>query len=109
MIQIPTSKKPNFFVDFRQDLVYVYGWPSLLVRSIWRVKRAPKRGYASFQRFSCAMAHHFLGDRIPTSKMPNLFVDVRQDVVYAYGWPSRLFRPNGQVKRAPKRAYASFR
>ena len=28
--------------------------------------------------------------RIPTSKMPNVFVGVRQDLVYAYGWPSRL-------------------
>ena len=45
---------------------------------------------------------------IPTSKMPNLFVDVRQDVVYAYGWPSRLFWAIWKVKRAPERAYASF-
>uniref|UniRef100_A0A3Q7H2E7 Uncharacterized protein n=1 Tax=Solanum lycopersicum TaxID=4081 RepID=A0A3Q7H2E7_SOLLC len=41
--------------------------------------------------------------------MPNLFVDVRQDVVYAYGWPSRLFQPIYKVKRASKRAYASFK
>ena len=45
---------------------------------------------------------------IPMSKMPNFFVDVCQDVFYAYGWPSRLFRPIWKVKRAPKRAYASF-
>ena len=45
---------------------------------------------------------------IPTSKMPNLFADVRQDVVYAYGFPSRLVRPILKVKRAPKRAYPSF-
>ena len=45
---------------------------------------------------------------IPTSKMPNLFVDVRQDVVYAYGWPSRVFWAIWKVKRAPERAYASF-
>ena len=53
---------PNFFVDVRQDLVYAYGWPSRIVRAIWRVKRAPKRAYASFRRFSCAFIHHFLGD-----------------------------------------------
>uniref|UniRef100_A0A3Q7ILC8 NTF2 domain-containing protein n=1 Tax=Solanum lycopersicum TaxID=4081 RepID=A0A3Q7ILC8_SOLLC len=159
---------PNIFVDVRQDLVYAYGWPSRFVRPIWRVKRALKQAYASFRRFSCAIAHHFLGDpdsdvkntkkilwtsvktmhtvghnglsgpfggsnetrsehtphfddfrvlehstfwviRIPTSKMPNLFADVRQDLVYAYGWPSRLVRPIWRVKRAPKRAYASFR
>ena len=46
---------------------------------------------------------------IPTSKMPNLFVDVRQDVVYAYGLPSRLVRPIWKLKPASKRAYASFR
>ena len=62
VIRIPTSKMPIFFVDVRQDLVYAYGWPSQIVRSIWRVKRAPKRAYASFRRFSCAIAHHLLGD-----------------------------------------------
>ena len=53
---------PNFFVDICQDLVYAYGWPSRLVRPIWKVKRAPKRAYPSFRWFSCARAHHFLGD-----------------------------------------------
>ena len=71
--------------------------------------RAPKRAYASFRRFSCAIAHYFLVIRITMSKMPNFFMDVRQDLVYAYGWPSRLVRPIWRVKRAPKRAYASFR
>uniref|UniRef100_A0A3Q7E911 Uncharacterized protein n=1 Tax=Solanum lycopersicum TaxID=4081 RepID=A0A3Q7E911_SOLLC len=87
---------PNFFVDVCQDLVYAYGWPSRLVRPIWkvkravkraypsfqrfrvllhtifwviRVKRAPKRAYPSFRRFSCAIAHHFLGD--PDSDVKN--------------------------------------
>ena len=60
---------PNFFVDVRQDLVYAYSWPSKIDRPIWRVKRAPKRAYASFRRFSCAIAHHFLGD--PDSKVKN--------------------------------------
>ena len=59
---------PNFFVDVRQDLVYAYGVPSRLVRPIWRVKQAPKRAYASFRRFSFAIAHHFWLIRIPTSK-----------------------------------------
>ena len=69
LIRIPTSKMPNFFVDVLQDLVYAYGWPSRIVRPIWRVKRAPKRAYASFRRFSCAIAHHFLGD--PDSDVKN--------------------------------------
>ena len=69
VIRIPTSKVQNFFVDIRQDLVYAYGWPSWIVRAIWRVKQAPKRAHASFRRFSCAIAHHFLGD--PDSDVKN--------------------------------------
>ena len=46
--------------------------------------------------------------RIPMSKMPNFFVDVRQDLVYAYGCPSRLVRPIWRVKRSPKRASTHF-
>uniref|UniRef100_A0A3Q7FFR9 Uncharacterized protein n=1 Tax=Solanum lycopersicum TaxID=4081 RepID=A0A3Q7FFR9_SOLLC len=220
----------NVFVDVRHDLVYAYGWPSRLVRPIWKVKRAPKRAYPSLRRFSCAIAYDFLGDpdsyvknsnffrrrpsrpclcirlsitacpthfkgqtspeasiplfltifmcystrffgssgfrrqkcqifswtsvktfsmhtidhhglsdpfgrsnelrsehtphfydfrvlkhtifwviRISTSIMPNFFVDVHQDLVYAYVWPSRLFQHIWKVKRAPKRAYPSFR
>ena len=53
---------PNFVVDVRQDLFYACGWPSRIVRAIWRVKRAQKRAYASFRRFSCAIAHNFLSD-----------------------------------------------
>ena len=92
---------PNFFVDVRQDLVYAYGWPSRLVRPIWKVQRAPKRAYPSFRRFSCVIAHHFLGDLDSEEKMPNFFMDVCQDLVYAYGWPSRLVRPIWKAKRAP--------
>ena len=71
----------NFFVDVRQDLVYAYGWPSRLVRPIWKVKRAPKRAYPSFRWFSCAIAHHFLGD--PDS-------DVKNTKIFR-GRPSRPF------------------
>ena len=58
-----------FFVDVSQDLVYVYGWPSRSIRPILKEKRAPKWAYASFRRFSCAIAHHFLGD--PNSDVKN--------------------------------------
>uniref|UniRef100_A0A3Q7GBD9 Uncharacterized protein n=1 Tax=Solanum lycopersicum TaxID=4081 RepID=A0A3Q7GBD9_SOLLC len=152
---------PNFFVDVRQDLAYASSWPSQQVRPILKVKRAPKRAYPSFRRFSCAIANHFLGDpdsniknakyfcgrpsrpcvcrrlalmarlthfegqmspeasiplistifqiifwviRFSTSKMPNVFVDVRQDLVYADGWPSHPVRPILKVKRVPKLA-----
>uniref|UniRef100_A0A3Q7JD18 Uncharacterized protein n=1 Tax=Solanum lycopersicum TaxID=4081 RepID=A0A3Q7JD18_SOLLC len=81
---------PNFFVNVRQDVVYAYGWPSRLVRPIWKHTI-------------------FWVTRIPTSKMQIFFLVFRQDLVYAYGWPSRLVRPIGNVKRAPKRAYPSFR
>ena len=77
------SKMPNIFVDVRQDLVYAYGWTSWLVRPFWKVKRATKRAYPSFRRFSCAIAHHFFGDPDSDVKMPNFFVDVHQDLVYA--------------------------
>ena len=60
---------PNLFVDVLQDLVYAYGWPSHLVRPIGKVKRSPKRAYLSFRWFSCAIAHHFLGD--PNSDVKN--------------------------------------
>ena len=100
---------PNFFVDVRQDVVYAYGWPSRIVRAIWRVKRAPKRAYASFGLFSCVIAHHFLGD--PDSDVKN--------AKNFHGRPSRpcicvrlsiTACPNNlEVKRASKRAYASFR
>ena len=69
VIRIPTLKMPNIFVDVRQDLLCAYGWPSWLVRPIWKVKRAPKRAYPSFRRFSCAIAQHFLGD--PDSDVKN--------------------------------------
>ena len=109
VIGIPTSQMPNLFVDVCQDVVYAYSWPSRLFQPIWKVKRAPKRAHPSFRRFSCAIAHHFLGDPDSDVKNANFFVDVCQDLVYAYGWPSRLVRPIWNVKRAPKRAYPSFR
>ena len=100
---------PNIFVDVRQDLGYASSWPSRSVRPIFKVKWALTRAYLSFRRFSCAIANNFWVIRIPTLKMPNFFVDVCQDLVYAYGWPSRIVWPIWRVKRAPKRAYASYR
>ena len=69
VIGIQTSKMPNCFVDVRQDLVYASGLPSRPFRPILKVKRAPKRAYPSFRRFSCAIANHFLGD--PDSDVKN--------------------------------------
>ena len=100
---------PNFCVDFCQDLVYASGCTLRPVRPIWKVKRAPKRAYPSFRRFLCAIANYFLGDSDSDVKNAKFFMDVRQDLVYAYGWTSRLVRPIWMVKRALKRAYPSFR
>ena len=100
---------PNFFVHVGQDLVYASGLPSRPVRPILKVKQAPKRAYPLFRRFSFAIANNFLGDPDSDVKMPNFFVDVRQDLVYASGCPSWPVRPILKVKRAPKRAYPSFR
>ena len=98
------SKKPNFFVDVLQDLVYAFGLPSKLVRPVLMVKRAPKRAYPSFRRFSYTIANYFLGD--PDSDILNakFFWDIRQDLFYASGWPSWPVRLIWKVKRAPKRA-----
>ena len=102
-------KNANFFVDVRQDLVYAAGWPSWPVRPILKVKQAPKRAYPLFRRFSCAIANHFLGYPDSDVKNAKFFLDVRPDFVYAAGWPLWPVRPIWKVKRAPKRAYPSFR
>ena len=83
---------PNFFVDVRQDLVYAYGWPSHLVP--FGRSNDPRSGHTPhFDDFRVLYHTIFWVIRIQTSKMPNFFVDVFQDLVYAYGWPSRLLRP----------------
>uniref|UniRef100_A0A3Q7EXI7 Uncharacterized protein n=1 Tax=Solanum lycopersicum TaxID=4081 RepID=A0A3Q7EXI7_SOLLC len=100
---------PNSFWDIRQDLVYASGWPSQPVRPILKVKRAPKRAYPfrrqKCQKILCTSVKNFFyasfvphgpSDpflKIPTSKMPNFFWDIRQDLVYASSWPSRPVRP----------------
>ena len=73
---------PNFLVDVLQDLVYAYGWPSRLVRPIWKVKRAPKRAYPSFRRFLCAIVSNFLGD--PDSHVKNAKFFPRSSVKTLY-------------------------
>ena len=108
VIRILTSKMPNVFMDVRQDLLYAYGWPSRIVRPIWRVKRAPKRAYASFLRFSCAIGHHFLSD--PDSDVKN--------AKFFHGRPSRpclcirlaitACPTHFEGQTSPKRAYAPF-
>ena len=100
---------PKFLVDVLQDLVYASGWPSRPVRPILKVKRALKRAYPSFQQFSYAIANHFLDDPDSDVKNAIFFVDVRHDLVFASGWPSRPVRPIFKVKQSPKRAYPSFR
>ena len=109
VIEIPTSKMPNLFVDVFQDYVYAYVWSSRLFRPIWKVKQAPKRAYPSFQRFSCALAHHFLGD--PDSNVKNtkffrkrLLVPCLCIRLAITACPAHL-----EGKMIPKRADASFR
>ena len=82
---------PNLFVDVRQDVVYAYDWPSRLFRPIWKVKRARSEHTPHFDDFNVLLHTIFWVIGIPTLKIPNLFVDVRQHGVYAYGWPSWLF------------------
>ena len=56
----------------------------------------------------CAIAHHFLGDPDSNVKNANFIMDIRQDLVYVYGCPSRPVRPILKVKLALKRAYPHF-
>ena len=70
------------------------------VRPILKVKQAPKRAYPLFRRFLFAIANHFLGDPIKTSKIPKIFVEVRQYLGYASSWPSRPIQLIFKVTRA---------
>uniref|UniRef100_A0A3Q7GMT5 Uncharacterized protein n=1 Tax=Solanum lycopersicum TaxID=4081 RepID=A0A3Q7GMT5_SOLLC len=110
----PKSKIPKNFVDVHQDLGYASNWPPRRVRLIFKSDQFsrsndPRSAYTPFRQFSCAIANHFLGYPNSDVKMPNFFVDVRQDLVYASGCPSRTVGPILKVKRAPKRASPSFR
>ena len=108
VIGIPTLKMPNLFVDAVKTLsihtVGHHGFSGPFGRS-----NEPRSEHTPhFDDFRVLLHTIFWVIGIPTSKMQNLFVDVRQDVVYAYGWPSRVFWAIWKVKRAPERAYASF-
>ena len=58
---------------------------------------------------SLILAHNFFDDPDSEVKMPKIFVDVRQELDYAAGWPPRPVRPILKVKQAGKRAYPPFR
>ena len=109
VIRIPRSKMPNVFVDVRQDLVYAYSWPHGLSGPFGGSNDPRSEHTPHFNDFRVLQHTIFWVIRIPTSKMPNVFMDIHQDLVYAYGCPSRLVLPIWRVKRAPKRSYASFR
>uniref|UniRef100_A0A3Q7HDN9 Uncharacterized protein n=1 Tax=Solanum lycopersicum TaxID=4081 RepID=A0A3Q7HDN9_SOLLC len=68
----------------------------------------PEAANPSFRRFSCAIVNHFWVIQNKTSKIPKIFVDVRQDLGYASSWPSRLVRPIFKVKQSSKRAYPTI-
>ena len=78
---------PNIFVDVRQDLVYAYGWPSLIVRPFGGSNEPRSEHTPHFDDFHVLQHTIFWVIRIPTSKMPIFLMDVFQDLVYAYGWP----------------------
>ena len=61
-----------------------------------------------FNNFCVLHQTFFRVIRIPTSKIPNFFVYVLQDLGYASTWPLRPVRPIFKVNRASKRAYPSF-
>ena len=88
-----TSKMTMIFVNVLQDLVYASKLPLCPVRPILKDKRSSKSAYPYFQRSLCAIRHHFLMIQIATSKMVKVFVDIRQDLVYADSCPSRPVQP----------------
>ena len=77
VIGIPTSKKQNLFMDVRQDVVYGYGWPSRLFDPFGRSNDPRSEHTPHFDDFRVLLHTIFWVIGIPTSKMPNLFVDVR--------------------------------
>uniref|UniRef100_A0A3Q7J962 Uncharacterized protein n=1 Tax=Solanum lycopersicum TaxID=4081 RepID=A0A3Q7J962_SOLLC len=111
-------KMPKNFVDVRQDLVYVARWPLVTIKSSEMLKNFVDVR----QDLGCVTAEHIFGDmdfdvkkwkqfmctffkiflihphisflvnKIPTSKMPKILVDVNQDLGYAACCPSRAVR-----------------
>uniref|UniRef100_A0A3Q7GXB0 Uncharacterized protein n=1 Tax=Solanum lycopersicum TaxID=4081 RepID=A0A3Q7GXB0_SOLLC len=81
-------KNANFFVDVRQDLVYVASWSSRSVRPI--------------------LKQTFLGDSNSDVKNTKFILDVRLYLGYAASWLSQPIQLIFKVKRAPKRAYPNF-
>ena len=96
------QKCQKFLWTSVKNFFYASGCPSQPVRPILKVKRAPKRAYLSFRRFMCAIANHFLDDSDSDVKMPNFFVDVHQDLVYASDWPSRPIQTT--LKTSPEKS-----
>ena len=61
--------KKNLWTSVK-NFFYASGCPSQPVGPILKVKRAPKRAYPSFRRFSCAIGNHLFGD--PDSNVKNV-------------------------------------
>ena len=66
----------------------------------WRSNEPRSEHNPHFDDFRVLELTNFWVIRIPTSKMPNNFVDVRQDLFYVSGWPSRPVQPILKVKQA---------
>ena len=75
----------------------------------WRSNESRSENTPHFDDFRVLKETIFWVIRIQTSKMLNFFVDARQGLVYASGYPSRPVWPILKVKRASKPAYPSFR
>ena len=61
VIRNPTSKMPNFFVNVRQDLVYAYGWPSLIVRAILEGQTSPEASIRLISMIFVCYSRPFIG------------------------------------------------
>lgn len=85
-------------MDVRKDLGYETDYPSRLVRAVLKFKRVPKRAYPNFKDF-CVIAHHFFVNTNSMSKMPKVFLNVRQGMalhlVGPQGKSYQFLRSNG--------------
>ena len=98
-----------FFVDIRQEL-FLCTRLSLTARlTHFEGQTSLKASIPLISTIFVCYRKPFFGDPDSDVKNANFFVYVRQDLIYAYGFPSRPVRPILKVKRPLKLAYPSFR
>ena len=93
MIRIPTTKLSKILWKTVKTLTIHPVEPQSQSDPFSRSNQPRSAHTPLFRRFSCDITNLFLVILIPTSKIPKFFVEVRQFLVYAADWPSRLVWP----------------